>query len=113
MYQNMDCVILGYQLLNFAASYTVYNSAGEQVINPKLLNSGMINIGVCVPYGGSIEIEMDSTHSLAIKHNTGYTNLLTIQPTLKYRIPVVRDYIGTVNTVTNTNGRIVETPITE
>lgn len=113
MYQNMDCALLGYRMLEFATRYTVYNAAGEAITNPRLINAEHINIGICVPYGGSIKITMDSNHDLKFVVPTGCTNLIVISATETRRIDIFRDYIAIVNTISTENGRIVKTPLIE
>lgn len=113
MYQNMECAILGYNMLDYTVKYTVYNSANEPITNPIIINAVHANFGICVPYGGFIEIQMDNNHSITFKSPSGNTNLITISAGATNKVRVVRDYVVVVNTVTTENGRMVEIPITE
>ena len=104
MYQNMDCVILGYQILTYAVSYKVYNSAGEQIVESNLIKAGYTIIGITIPYGGYLEITMDESHSITFKNYTGSVGLFTARENSTVKFKVVRDYVGIVNEVTAENG---------
>ena len=104
MYQNMDCVILGYRILTYAVSYKVYNSAGEQIVEPNLIMAGSTMIGITIPYGGYLEITMDESHKIVFKNYPGSIGLLTARANSTVKFKVVRDYIGVVNEVTAENG---------
>ena len=104
MYQNMDCVILGYQLLQYVVSYKVYNSAGGQIVEPTTIFASSTIIGICVPYAGYLEITMDDSHSINFKSANGEIGLFTAKENSTVKFRVIRDYVAVVNAVTAENG---------
>lgn len=112
MYQNMDCLISGFNIFTYAVSYNIYNSSGEIIDNPVFLEVGLRKAGVCVPYGGYIYIEMDNNHSISVRvinSNTG--SFLTIGPGESTKFKVLRDYTVTVSEVTTENNTVIEKQI--
>lgn len=104
MYQNMDCAILGYDLLTYATSYKVLNSAGEQILEPVTLEANTVNYGILIPYGGYLEITMDESHRINFKSPDGSISLFTAGNNAFAKFKVVRDYNAIVSKVNNENG---------
>lgn len=100
MYQNMDCVVWGYSQFYYSIKYDIYNSANEKIENPVYITNNEKNIGVMVPYGGYIDIQMDSSHGLILStaNSTYSITEITIENGGSGKIKVVRDYYARVTT---------------
>lgn len=101
MYQNMDCVVWGNPQFLYSTKYDVYNSANEKIENPVYIMAGVDKIGVMVPYGGYIDVQMDSAHGLDVSIAGGDPTSslflsLSIGKSIKFK--VVRDYFTRATT---------------
>lgn len=103
MYQNMDCVVWGNPQFLYSTKYDIYNSANEKIGNPVYVTGSIHKIGVMVPYGGYIDIQMDSTHGLGITLANNTSALFyEIQFGTSAKIKVVRDYYTILRIKTDT-----------
>lgn len=93
MYQNMDCVVFGYSQFLYSTKYDIYNSANEKIENPVYITRNSDKIGVMVPYGGYIDVKMDSSHGLNIVLATSNSlPIFTLSIGGSAKLKVVRDY---------------------
>lgn len=103
MYQNMDCLVIGFNIFRYTVSYTIYNSANEVIQNPVFVTINTNKTGVCVPYGGYIEVQMDDTHTMSFRVIGEVGSFLTIGANEKVKLKVVRDYETTIFLISDTN----------
>lgn len=92
MYQNMDCVVWGYSQFTYSTKYDIYNSANEKIENPVYITSNESKIGVMVPYGGYVDIQMDSSHGLDFILTGVSYSICSIPIGGSVKIKVIRDY---------------------
>ena len=90
-------------MFNYYVSCTIYNSANEVIQNPVFLTINNNKVGVCVPYGGYIEIQMDDTHRMSFKIAGVESSFLTIGANEKVKVKVFRDYEVIVSEISNIN----------
>lgn len=92
MYQNMDCVVWGYSQFMYSTKYDIYNSANEKIENPVYITNNELKNGVMVPYGGYVDIQMDSSHGLDVILSDVSYLICAIPIGGSVKIKVIRDY---------------------
>ena len=102
MYQNMDCVVWGNPQFLYSTKYDIYNSANEKIENPVYITGSIYKIGVMVPYGGYVDIQMDSSHGLQFTLAENANVLFyDMQIGTSAKIKIVRDYYTKVTTASS------------
>lgn len=104
MYNDNQVPVYVFSLQTGLVSWRVLNAAKEEVEKPVMIEWNATNYGVMVPYGGYLEVQTDSTHTLSVFSGASNRTLAVVQPsstTVFKVVSLLECRVSSVSTIAN------------